>query len=115
VDTVAFRAGDSGKTAAALDSIVGFSGATAGAGDKLSFGLAAGAASNYLEGSGAATFDDFLAHAANALNGTVTYFAEVVGSDILVAANYGSGEADLVVKLVGDTDLTALGYQNIVG
>ncbi|HVZ46152.1 MAG TPA: hypothetical protein VHA82_20260 [Ramlibacter sp.] len=114
IDTVVTHAGDSGKTADAVDSIVGFAGGAAGAGDKLSFGLAAGSAANYAEGAGAITFTDFMTHAAAALNATVTYFAEVVGGDLLVAVNYGSGDADLVVKLVGDTDLSTLAFQNIV-
>ncbi|MBI5275323.1 MAG: hypothetical protein HY854_02600 [Burkholderiales bacterium] len=114
VDTVRFSLGDSGKTEATLDDIIGFVGGANGAGDKLDFNLLAGAANNYVEGTGAASYATFLQHANTALNSTVTYFAEVVAGTVLVAVSYGSGEADLVVRLVGVDSLAALAYQNFV-
>jgi Ca2+-binding RTX toxin-like protein len=114
VDTVVFSNGDSGKTLETIDSITGFLGGAAGAGDKLDFNHVQGAASNYVEGSGAADLDAFLAHANSALNSTVHYFAEVVGEDLLVAVSYGSGDAAMVVRLVGVTSLSTIGYQNFV-
>ena len=51
--------------------------------------------------------------AADALDSTVKYFAGTVGGNLYVAANLGSGEADVVVQLVGQT-LGDINYADIV-
>jgi hypothetical protein len=114
-DTVAFGVGDSGTTIATMDVVTGFDSGTAGAGDKLSFGLAAGNAGNFVtEAADFTSISEFIANAADALNSTVRYFAQDDGTNTYVAVSYGTGEADLVIVLAGVSDATTLQFQNIV-
>jgi hypothetical protein len=85
---------------------------TATAGDKLAFGSVAGSATNYEEGGDYGSFDQFVDAAADALDSTVKYFAGTFGGNLYVAANLGSGEADVVIQLVGQS-LTNITYADI--
>ncbi|UJP05972.1 MAG: hypothetical protein LZF61_03055 [Nitrosomonas sp.] len=109
-DTFTFAAGDSGTTTTTADSITSFT-STA---DKLSFGVAAGSASNYVENlTDAADMAAAKTNADTAMDGTVRYFFQDDGTDgYLFVDMDGDGTADLGVKLLGVTDM-ALG--DIIG
>lgn len=101
---------DGAATASVADVVTDFS---ASAGDTLSFGGAIGGA-NYTEGGAAvADFAAALAAANTALNGTITYVAEQVGSDTYVFYGAAAGAATDVVQLVG-VDLTQIDASAIV-
>ncbi|HVZ46154.1 MAG TPA: hypothetical protein VHA82_20270 [Ramlibacter sp.] len=128
-DTIVTRQGDTGDnhstSGADVDVVSGFdpggvaSGALAGSTyDLLDFGLVAGTAGNFVVGDGTygptPSIAQFIQDANDALNSTVRYFAESDGSgNTWVAVNYGSGEADAVILLMGVT-ATSLHYQNFV-
>jgi Ca2+-binding RTX toxin-like protein len=107
-DTFAFSQGDSGIAVATIDTIQDWTSS-----DFLKFGLVNGSATNYVEGSAAGDLATFLDDAADALNSTVKYYAAMIGTDTYVAVNYGSGEADMVVELVG-VDLATISQSDII-
>jgi Ca2+-binding RTX toxin-like protein len=113
--TVGITAGaaDAAGFTAALDTITDFTTKS----DKLEFGAAAGSATNYLEAaSAAADFTAALAAADTALNGTVLYSVQQVGSDTYVFYD-ADGTLDTanteVVKLTG-VSLTGIELGDIV-
>ena len=111
-DTFAFQNGDSGISAATIDRVQDWNSS-----EKLKFNLVNGSATNYVEdGTTYGDIASFLDAAADALDSTVKYFAAYgnFGSPgTYVAVNYGSGEADLVVELVGQ-NLSAISSTNII-
>ncbi|CAE7163526.1 rsaA [Symbiodinium microadriaticum] len=99
--------------AAALDTITDF----ATGSDKLEFGAAAGSAANYAEAAAAvADFATAQTAAAAALNGTVLYSVQQVGSDVYVFYD-ADGTIDAagteVVKLTG-VSLTGIAQADVV-
>jgi hypothetical protein len=116
-DTFKFNPGDSGNTAGTLDIVTDWS-QVAGNTDSLSFSLVAATAINYVEGpiagdSAATDVASFVKNANDALNSSVSYYAEAFGGNTYVAVNYGSGDADQVVELAG-VGLDAINFHNIV-
>ncbi|NDB69884.1 MAG: hypothetical protein EB015_18165, partial [Methylocystaceae bacterium] len=110
-DTIVTNAGDSGTTTGNVDEITGF---TTGD-DLLDFNLVAGSAQNTVfDGSNYASLALFKAAANDALNSTVKYFIADDGTDTWVAVNRGSGDSDLVIKLMGINDATTLSYADII-
>jgi len=107
-DTFAFNQGDSGLTVPTIDTITDWTSS-----DFLKFGLVNGSTTNYVEGTGAVDLADFLQDARDTLDSTIKYYADTFGGNTYVAVNYGSGEADMVVELVG-VDLGAISQLDII-
>ena len=101
------EAGHSGLTAATIDQVTGF---TSGA-DKLDFNLAAGSATNFLDGGASSGVTDALTNANTAFDGTVQYFSTNVGGNTLVFVDVNlDGTADMAVQLTGTAAVVATDF-----
>jgi hypothetical protein len=96
--TVITDVGQSGITLAKADTITNFATLT----DKLDFNLAAGSATNFLDGGASSSFTDGLTNANTAMDGTVQYYLTNDGTDsyLYVDADL-DGTADMAVTLLG--------------
>jgi hypothetical protein len=109
-DTFVINDGDSGVTVTpgAIDAITDWT-----VSEKLDFNYVAGAVSNYVEGTGSADLPNFISNANDALNSTVAYFVDTFGGNTYAAANFGSGDCDMIVELVGN-QMANISYTNII-
>ena len=105
--TVLTEAGHSGLTANTIDKINNF----ATTEDKLDFNLAAGSATNFLDGGASSGLTDALTNANTAFDGTVQYFASLVGADTFVFVDSDlDGNADMGLQLVGTAAVVAADF-----
>ncbi|WP_281969163.1 beta strand repeat-containing protein [Roseovarius nanhaiticus] len=95
---VLIEAGHSGLTANTSDNIINFVSGE----DDLDFNLAAGSATNFLNGGSSSSYTDGLTNANTAFDGTVQYFATNDGTDTFVFVDSDlDGTADMGVTLQG--------------
>jgi hypothetical protein len=98
VDTFIINTGDSGKTAATSDTTIGFASGT----DKFDFNLAAGSATNFLNGGASSGYTDALTNANTAMDGTVQYYFSDLGANGFLFVDVDlDGTADMGVNLTG--------------